>query len=80
MKNITIRCPKCNGTRWKTKIKGKEYQCRSCGFIGVGLLKPKMVDQFTKTFVARNITKIDLETKLKWWQKICKFIINLFKK
>ena len=24
-------CPKCHRVRWKTKIKGKSYECRSCG-------------------------------------------------
>lgn len=26
-------CPKCGQSRWKTKKKGKEYQCRKCGYI-----------------------------------------------
>ena len=26
-------CPKCGYSRWKTKVKGKEYQCRKCGYI-----------------------------------------------
>ncbi len=30
MKHI---CPKCQYDRWKTKVKGKKYQCRRCGFI-----------------------------------------------
>lgn len=26
-------CPKCNKTRWRTKIKGKKWQCRNCGYM-----------------------------------------------
>ena len=39
-------CPKCNSTvrnvltgvkkqnpRWKTKVKGKRYECRLCGYV-----------------------------------------------
>ena len=29
-------CPKCGYSRWKTKVKGKEYQCRKCGYIKRG--------------------------------------------
>ena len=28
-------CPKCKYNRWKTKIKGKKYQCRKCGYIKI---------------------------------------------
>ena len=26
-------CPKCGKSKWKTKEKGKRWQCRNCGFI-----------------------------------------------
>jgi predicted RNA-binding Zn-ribbon protein involved in translation (DUF1610 family) len=26
-------CPKCGAQRWKTKTKGKRYECRKCGEI-----------------------------------------------
>lgn len=32
-KKLVVLCPKCGKSRWKTKIKRKEYECRSCGYI-----------------------------------------------
>jgi len=29
-------CPKCGGSKWTTKVKGKEYQCRKCGYVKKG--------------------------------------------
>lgn len=26
-------CEKCNKNRWKTKAKGKQWQCRGCGYL-----------------------------------------------
>ena len=31
-------CPPCGATRWRTSRKDISYQCRSCGWIGTGLL------------------------------------------
>jgi len=28
-----IKCPKCGHGRWKTKVKGREWQCRKCGYV-----------------------------------------------
>lgn len=26
-------CPRCKETKWQTKIKGKKWECRNCGYI-----------------------------------------------
>lgn len=26
-------CPECKTNRWKTKVKGSQYECRHCGYI-----------------------------------------------
>ena len=37
MKKEKIVCPKCAGTRWKTKSKkDRKYECRDCGFVKGG--------------------------------------------
>ena len=63
----TFYCPNCNGVRWKTRIKDKEYQCRKCGYIGFGLSKPKTPE------VSEGV-------KLKWWQKLWDWFVNLLRK
>jgi ribosomal protein L37AE/L43A len=67
-------CPKCNGTRWKTRTKGKEYQCRSCGFVGLGLSKPKVEE------LVGDVAGFKLAPEINWWQKVWNFIKRLFKK
>jgi len=31
MKTTNKPCEKCGSNRWKTKEKGKKYECRKCG-------------------------------------------------
>ena len=60
-------CPKCNGTRWKTKHKLLDYLCRICGFIGVGLSNPKGEEEIIP------IKKVD------WWKELFIFVVKFFK-
>ncbi len=32
-------CENCQTNRWKTKIKGKEYECRHCGYVRTSSIK-----------------------------------------
>jgi Zn-finger protein len=31
----SVPCEKCHSNRWKTNVKGKEWECRSCGKVRV---------------------------------------------
>ncbi len=54
-------CPKCEGTRWKTVVKNKHYQCRKCGYITNQTLKPSslgLVSIIIPTHAGRNLDQV----------------------
>jgi len=58
--NKAIICPKCNGTRWKTKIKRRQYQCRSCWNIKGDIVIPAtgLVSIIIPTHEGRDLTQV----------------------
>ena len=41
VKKVINECPRCKKDKWKTVEKGKVYQCKICGFEGIGINKVK---------------------------------------
>ena len=70
MENIKeFFCPKCNGVRWRTVVKGKNFKCRECGFVGVGMLKPFGSYSGFKTHLSNTR-----------WRRFINWVKKLFKK
>ncbi len=86
MNPVIFYCPKCGGTRWRTKKKDELWQCQACGFIGSGVVDPpkivkdlKKIENRTNEFQIKNGTIIPPRYRMEWWRGLLSFIIHIFK-